>query len=115
MPFCPTCGYEYRTGVDVCPDCGAALVASPPDRDTPLVAVYEAPDEFTSRIVLDMLEAAGIHALEKVERSAAFDGIDLSTRGFYSRVFVFESSAEEAAALIAELIADLNKDDDAPT
>jgi hypothetical protein len=28
---------------------------------------------------------------------------------------VLESSAEEAAALIAELIADLNKDDDAPT
>ena len=118
MPFCPTCGYEYRPGVDTCPDCGALLVATLPDEAEPpneesLVAVYEAPDEFTSRMVVDLLESAGIHVLEKVERSAAFDDLDLSARGFYSRILVFESAVEQAAALIADLIADLDKDDDA--
>jgi len=48
-----------------------------------------------------------------VERSAAFDDLDLSARGFYSRILVFESAVEQAAALIADLIADLDKDDDA--
>jgi len=26
MPFCPNCGYEYREGNTVCPDCNMELV-----------------------------------------------------------------------------------------
>jgi hypothetical protein len=120
MPFCPTCGYEYRPGVHICPDCGASLVATLPDEpaqvsDEPLVAVYQAPDEFTSRLVVDMLEAAGIRALEKVERTAGYDDLDFSMRGYYSQILVFESSTQEAADLIAGFVADLDRDDVDPT
>ena len=27
MPWCPNCKTEYREGIKVCADCGAALVA----------------------------------------------------------------------------------------
>jgi hypothetical protein len=27
VPFCPKCGYEYKSGNDVCPDCKEKLVA----------------------------------------------------------------------------------------
>jgi len=27
MPFCPTCKYEYREGIEKCPDCDVKLVA----------------------------------------------------------------------------------------
>ncbi|MBP1619776.1 MAG: hypothetical protein H6Q02_543 [Acidobacteria bacterium] len=30
MPFCPTCGVEYREGFTRCSDCDTALVAEPP-------------------------------------------------------------------------------------
>lgn len=32
MPFCPSCGYEYKWGVGTCPDCGARLVEHLPDK-----------------------------------------------------------------------------------
>lgn len=30
MPYCPTCGVEYREGFTRCSDCDVALVAEPP-------------------------------------------------------------------------------------
>jgi len=33
MPFCPKCRFEYREGVEVCPDCNLDLVASLPPED----------------------------------------------------------------------------------
>jgi hypothetical protein len=32
MPFCPNCRYEYKPGVATCPDCGAELVDSLPEK-----------------------------------------------------------------------------------
>lgn len=32
MPFCPKCRYEYRPGIEYCPDCEERLVDTPPDQ-----------------------------------------------------------------------------------
>jgi hypothetical protein len=35
MPFCPKCRYEYRLGINVCPDCNEPLVpALPPENES---------------------------------------------------------------------------------
>jgi hypothetical protein len=31
MPYCPKCKYEYRQGIEYCPDCNERLVYSLPD------------------------------------------------------------------------------------
>jgi hypothetical protein len=46
MPFCPQCKYEYKPGVETCPDCGARLVEHlqpPPEPrpEVPLVKIAE--------------------------------------------------------------------------
>jgi len=35
MPYCPSCKYEYKIGIAVCPDCGKKLVDRLPDEDQP--------------------------------------------------------------------------------
>lgn len=44
MPYCPKCKYEYRPGIEICPDCDERLVYSLPDEvlaDEPdIYAVY---------------------------------------------------------------------------
>jgi len=69
MPFCPTCGFEYRAGITRCQDCGAELVdrlpsASPPqppgqpeERQALLCTVI---GEFHAKLVQEALRAQGI-------------------------------------------------------
>ena len=97
-----------------CPDCGAELVASLPPEPTenkePLVEVYQAPSELSSVMVKAMLEEAGIAAWERVERTWAYDGIDLSMKGIYSRLFVFQSQAEKAQELIDRYLSEMDEE-----
>jgi len=44
MPYCPECRYEYKEGIETCPDCGARLVIEIPkevmDKATPGSETY---------------------------------------------------------------------------
>ena len=42
MPYCPKCKYEYRPGIDICPDCGERLVYSLPEE-----ALSDEPDIYS--------------------------------------------------------------------
>lgn len=108
MPFCLKCGYEYLSGTEQCPECGAKLVDrvreethEPAER---FVRVWESPDEITAMSVKSALEGAGIPTVEEVQRSWAYDGIDLSMRGVYSVFMVPESRAQQARELISEYL-----------
>jgi len=74
MPFCPRCRFEYKPGVSICPDCGAALTDEPPPspkpqasktNDRPWVAVAR----FTSQVYAEMMK----EALTKQRIPAAID------------------------------------------
>ena len=58
MAFCPACRYEYRPGITVCADCGAALVDRLPEEavdDGPPVDLAELPN-LPGRVYADMLK-----------------------------------------------------------
>lgn len=118
MYFCCTCGYEYLPGIERCPDCGADLVPVPRESITearpvkpapkpikePFVKLWHSPDAITAMSVKAVLAKACIPVLEEVQRSWAYDGIDLSMRGVYSVFLVPESRAREARELIEEYL-----------
>ena len=64
--FCPQCRYEYKPGVNRCPDCDVELVSSlPPEEDEEVeysapVAVFETNDSSIMLVAQSLLEAADI-------------------------------------------------------
>jgi hypothetical protein len=69
MPFCPKCKYEYRPGVETCPDCDVKLVDKPreePEPDTEyldLVEVANFQSDIEAQEARLLLEANGIGAV----------------------------------------------------
>jgi transcription initiation factor TFIIIB Brf1 subunit/transcription initiation factor TFIIB len=62
VPFCPSCGVEYREGVTLCADCGVGLSEAPPPDAQPVewMTVEETGDEAEAAIVEGFLFEQGI-------------------------------------------------------
>lgn len=70
VPFCPTCKYEYREGIERCPECDVDLVekldeepkdtTDPELTDEELVPVFACADLTEIELVKGILESAGI-------------------------------------------------------
>ena len=115
MPYCPKCSGEFQNWVQVCPDCGIALVDKLPRPPAPkpkaklskepLVYIATAPNEPLARMWAGILEDEGIDSLVK--------SIDLSAAWYmpfnYSNneIHVLASQAEKAREILAPLLKDV--------
>jgi hypothetical protein len=69
--FCPECRYEYKTGVTTCPDCGATMVATLPEKDPEneaaryqnWVHVARLTSSISAQMLLDVLRSKNIPAV----------------------------------------------------
>jgi len=114
MPYCPECRFEYRPGVDRCPDCGEALLeGSPPAPEhqslpppgTELVLLCPVADPTEAEIVRSALAEAGITALIRRhgpltgELAAVADGATHD----YALIFVTRNRLTEAQQALVEV------------
>lgn len=122
MRYCPRCRTPYEDWARECSDCGVALVAelpaTSPDerparlrRDEPLVRVAVLPNEPLALMAQRMLEEAGIRSLLR----AGGPGVGgwASNATFEHELFVLESDARAARALLTGEAEPFEEDSDA--
>ncbi len=69
--FCPNCKYEYKPGIEECPDCGAALVEKlqepqpTTNRESKFVFLCTAQDLVSASLIKETLERNQIPCLVK--------------------------------------------------
>ena len=111
--FCPNCRYEYRPGIESCPDCGAELVAklppippksikdNHPENSPKLVAVFETYVLPEIAIAKSILDEAGIDYISRDHLAEAAYFMDGP-----SSIMVASDDAERAHELLANIAMD---------
>ena len=119
MPICPNCGYEYRVGKTLCPDCNEKMVDSPTD-DNPLPEkkayrqakgdlrlLYTTPDSIYAELLKATLDSEGIPCLMK--RSAGiyghFTAIMPDVHSMY-KIWVPENLYEDSLEIKRQIMGD---------
>ena len=106
MPYCPECGGEFEPDVEICPDCGLALVENKPlenpdaDPDAGLVEIYTAAGDIEALVIKGLLESEGIMCSLSSDIPHSVLPVEIDGLGAV-RISVSDKDAEQAAQLIA--------------
>lgn len=100
MPYCPKCRFEYKEGMEQCPDCGAPLVDELPEERPPesphFVPLRNMPSRMYAQMLQEALKNEGIPSMIKGD-----EGIPLRTTTMHipvSRITIWvpQKDAEKA-------------------
>jgi len=108
MPFCPSCGIEYRPGFNQCKDCDVALIESLPDAkpeevintSVELVELATFPDTPEAEMICELLGENGIATVLRSDAS-----IISPLLGFPTTLLVSREDEGRARALYEEYFA----------
>jgi hypothetical protein len=118
MPCCPKCNDEFEDWVQICPDCGAALVDKLPEklpskpkpktkaRKEPLTHITTAQGEPLAKMWAQILENEGIHSLVRAKDVRA--GLYMFAPSIIAsfEILVLASQAEKAKEILAPFLED---------
>ncbi|MBI2838572.1 MAG: hypothetical protein HYX75_09670 [Acidobacteria bacterium] len=116
MPFCPKCLGDYVVGIQACPDCGLALVETPPlderdlgGGDVDLVEVFHGPF-WQVALVRGLLDEQQIQTV--VYETAPLSGLLGQVQPPYQRLMMSRVDYEgrlEDVKLCCELVAEADE------
>lgn len=121
--FCPKCRYEYKPGINRCPDCDVDLVSSlPPEEEDEVeysapVAVFETNDSSIMLVAQSLLEAADIQFWVKSVGAGGIlvpEGNVPLGAGASRKLMVRVADREEAKEVLSELQEEMKYHRDRP-
>lgn len=103
--ICPECNFEYRDGIDVCPECNCPLVETLPTedvvyRDAIPVFLCEAANDFEADVIISKLDSEGVFAFKKYQGSDGYNKIMLGITVLGVQIFVSEDDLEKAKEIL---------------
>lgn len=103
--FCPNCKYEYKKGINVCPDCGAALVEKleeEPKLNFFTAELCDVEDEIEGNFIISVLEENGIECFLR-ENFLPHSRVVMGENKKYATVIVNKEKLEHAKEIIKEI------------
>jgi hypothetical protein len=112
MPFCPNCKYEYEQEVEVCPDCGAALVDTLPEEKEaePVKHVFlrDVPSRLYAEMLKGALENQGISCVVKGDDIGIMLGTYSTTQApMRTSVWVDRNKLFQAQKIAEQILGDI--------
>jgi len=112
MPFCPNCRFEYKEGIEVCPDCGTDLVEELPEEAGPLetvefVLLKDLPSRLYAEMLKGALEKEGIACVVKGDDVGSMLGTYATTSPFSVTVWVDRNKLFKAKSIAQQILGDI--------
>jgi hypothetical protein len=105
MPFCPKCEFEYREGVERCPECGSLLVEKLEKKhddlrpEVPLTKLAEGARPMVEMLA-DILRGSGIQSV--VKPSGPAWGLEWPAASPLAEIWLRSDDLEQHSAFIQE-------------
>lgn len=107
MPYCPDCRYEYKHGIEHCPDCGAKLVDELKEENIEsidYVPFRSLPSRLYAEMLKQALENEGIPAIIKGDDVAITLGSYGTTSPVEVTIWVREKDLERTEQIANQML-----------